>query len=168
MLIWLEGLVSSPMSATIGAAIAAILGLINLYVGRRIGHKFDVKLEQIKPETEAERYRRQAVLEHRFEAYYASIDCITRYLQADTWTGPDVPESRKPVGTMPTEAEVNCLYAKLKMYCGIPQIPDIFFECCKKIDAATLGAYVATLRADLKIDAQPSASGGGYQYYWRG
>ena len=158
--------ISAITIAVVSAILAAVFGLVNLIASAVANYKFSMKLERIKPDTEAERYRRQAVWEQRFGAYYDSIDCITRYLQADDWKGPGIPEGRKPVGAMPTEAEVNLHYAKLTMYCNDPQIPVTFFERCQVTNRESLGKFVAMLRADLGL-APVSFGDEGYRYYFR-
>lgn len=154
---WLQVMLSS---ATVTAA--ALL-VVQHYLVARITHRFDLKIEALKPVTAEEFLRRESFVSAKRSAFYEAVAVVCAYLQAVEWSGPQVPPDRLPVGALPSESEVNIVLAKLAMFAGDASIHDGFLACFQGASPVRLGEFVALLRKDLGYGVMPLD----YKYHMR-
>lgn len=129
--------------------------VINQYVVGRIKHEFDCRIEALKPLTAEETLRRENFLNAKRDAFYDAILVLSQFLEAVSWSGPNIPQDRPVQGKRPTEAVVNTCLAKISMFCDDPEIPNAFLKCFQNASPVSLGQFVNRLRQDLGYKELP-------------
>lgn len=128
-----------------------ISGILISAAGKWFDYKLSLKLEDYKPLTAATILKQENFLNAKKEAIHEAVDLLVKFVAASKWSGPDVPQKRKPTAKNLSEIDKNTVYMKLCLYVDNPEIPLKFIEVMKgeNVNPVLLGELITLFRNDL-------------------
>jgi hypothetical protein len=127
-----------------------LFGLLGTAFSGWLNYKFNKKLKGYEPLTAEEILKRENFLNSKREVFFELINLLNRSLASTTWSGPQVPLSRKQEGTRPSEIEINSCFSKLCLYVDSKEILERFpYIFTGDISPFTVGEFINLIRKDL-------------------
>lgn len=127
-----------------------LIGIVSVGFISWLNYKFNKKLKDYEPLTAEEILRKENFLNSKRDAFFETIQLLSKSFASTSWTGDQIPKNRIPESSRPTEVEINSCFSKLCLYVDNKEILEKFpYLFTSNSSPTTIGNYISLLREDL-------------------